>query len=379
MQRRLIGLIGIDDPVVLAALRTAFADDPQVQLLHRTSFGYGNLPDWRSFSGVVMHARTATDRMFMEQCQRPAVAILDHQEEAWPQVRIDDEAIGRAAAHSLREAGCERLFGFGVNRHPWSRNRLAGFAAVAGKAGALLTDPQRIGDPYGPHAKQVRQCFRECFTGISVPVGLFGVDRGMVLNLLHLLEEAPPGLPPVEVAGVHEKADVECSENRVHKIQRPLAQVGRVAALMLRGLLATGNLEQPSIIIRDVDVLAPVHLRGTQVEDPIIRRALAVCYQYYTNQLSVDDLAQMAGVQRRTLERACRVHLNRTPLQVLQAIRIDFACEHLKNSTMAIRAIAAAVGFGSEDRFAACFRRQMGMTASAYRAQHHDQPTETTR
>jgi transcriptional regulator GlxA family with amidase domain len=115
-------------------------------------------------------------------------------------------------------------------------------------------------------------------------------------------------------------------------------------------------------------VLHPRRFLPPGLSDPLVLQAVEFIEDGIDQALGVDDLATLLGVNRRSLERAFRHHLQRSVLQVVQHLRIRRACQLLDLSDRPVRGIAEAVGFGSIDRFMACFKRETGMTAREWRS-----------
>ncbi|WP_323183165.1 helix-turn-helix domain-containing protein [Paraburkholderia sp. CNPSo 3076] len=53
----------------------------------------------------------------------------------------------------------------------------------------------------------------------------------------------------------------------------------------------------------------------------------------------------------------------------MRQLRLDFACTELTRGRLSLAAIAEAAGFADQSHFTRVFRRRMGLTPGAYRAQ----------
>jgi AraC family transcriptional regulator len=53
----------------------------------------------------------------------------------------------------------------------------------------------------------------------------------------------------------------------------------------------------------------------------------------------------------------------------VRQLRLDFACAQLTSGRHSLAAIAQAAGFADQSHFTRVFRRRMGLTPGAYRAQ----------
>lgn len=81
---------------------------------------------------------------------------------------------------------------------------------------------------------------------------------------------------------------------------------------------------------------------------------------------SMDDVAAMLGMHRRTLDRHLRAH-NLHYSEILEGVKADVARQLLRGSTMQVQQIAVTLHFSSAANFATAFRRWTGVTPSEYR------------
>jgi len=92
--------------------------------------------------------------------------------------------------------------------------------------------------------------------------------------------------------------------------------------------------------------------------------------QKYSNDLSVEQMCEMANLSRAVLFRQFKRYFNETPLNYLNRIRIEHASQMLLNTDMNIEEIAAATGFSDGVYFARRFRTANGMPPSQFRKQY---------
>lgn len=116
---------------------------------------------------------------------------------------------------------------------------------------------------------------------------------------------------------------------------------------------------------------APVHRRGP---DRRIRRAVARVAADFASDLSVDALAQEAGMSRFAFLRTFRAQTGQTPYQHLLSVRLAHAARLLAAPAAAgrraptILEIALASGFRDPGRFARMFRARYGHLPRVHRA-----------
>lgn len=83
--------------------------------------------------------------------------------------------------------------------------------------------------------------------------------------------------------------------------------------------------------------------------------------------ISIDELADVAHMSRRTFTRRFREATGTTVTQWLAAERVALAQSLLESSSCSMESIASQVGFGSADLLRRRFREQLGLAPSAYR------------
>jgi AraC-like DNA-binding protein len=90
----------------------------------------------------------------------------------------------------------------------------------------------------------------------------------------------------------------------------------------------------------------------------------------FRDALDGSRLAKMAGLSLRQFSRKFRSTFQTTPRDYLMRMRILHACSLLANGDLPITEVALQSGFYDHSDFARQFRRQMGLSASTYRATH---------
>ncbi len=89
--------------------------------------------------------------------------------------------------------------------------------------------------------------------------------------------------------------------------------------------------------------------------------------EHLCGDLRVERLAERAGMSPRTFARVYAEKMGLTPARMVEKIRIEAVRRNLEETDMPIKQIAAACGFGNEERLRRAFARQMGTTPADYR------------
>jgi AraC family transcriptional regulator, melibiose operon regulatory protein len=88
---------------------------------------------------------------------------------------------------------------------------------------------------------------------------------------------------------------------------------------------------------------------------------------FFTNQVSIDDVSTHAGISSRHFTRLFFQEMGMTVQDYLSILRIKKAKDLLQNSDMGITQIAYSLGFNSSQYFTTCFKRIEHVTPTNYR------------
>ena len=99
-----------------------------------------------------------------------------------------------------------------------------------------------------------------------------------------------------------------------------------------------------------------------------LREARDMVQEQFTQPLSLRDIAQRVGVHPVSLARAFREHYRGTIGDTIRQLRIQFACQKLCASNAPLSEIAYEAGFADQSHFTRTFKRIMGLSPSAFRA-----------
>ncbi len=104
----------------------------------------------------------------------------------------------------------------------------------------------------------------------------------------------------------------------------------------------------------------------SSLSDPRLSKAIEAIHFEYHNALSLDDLAQIAGMSRSGFALNFKKHVGIPPMDYLTNWRMDIACELLESRTHSVGEVAFAVGYESESAFSFAFNRVIGCRPGFY-------------
>ena len=103
-----------------------------------------------------------------------------------------------------------------------------------------------------------------------------------------------------------------------------------------------------------------------------IKQMMVYVQEHYGEPITIDALSQAAHISRRMCFRLFRDYLHMTPVEYINAHRIQIACRMLAEDTHSITEIAYLCGLGSGSYFGKLFREAKGCTPQEYRRHWHD-------
>jgi AraC-like DNA-binding protein len=202
-----------------------------------------------------------------------------------------------------------------------------------------------------------------------------------LVNILFDLEQL--GLPPVDVAalpGYHVLFDLEPRYRERDRFRSRLRlgppQLRGVAALIDRLEMelaeqrpGSGFASLATFMLLLADLCRFYSLVEDPAVQPLLRLGNLISYldQHYSDNLTLDDLARVACLSRRSLTRSFRNAYGDSPIDYLIRLRLDRAAVLLQDTDLTVLDIAQQVGFADSNYFARAFRRHYGASPTAYR------------
>jgi len=104
--------------------------------------------------------------------------------------------------------------------------------------------------------------------------------------------------------------------------------------------------------------------------NPFIKKVIGYMENHYSNDLSLDILADHCRISKFYLIKLFKEVLGCTPSQYLLGIRLEHAKHLLLNTNLDITRICFEVGFGSLNTFERVFKKRWGITISEFRKKY---------
>ena len=110
-----------------------------------------------------------------------------------------------------------------------------------------------------------------------------------------------------------------------------------------------------------------VMTRPMEVKDALIADCQSWIAENYEIESPVECMVKRSGLGARTFARRFRSATGYTPMDYVQALRIEEAKQALEREQLSIDEIAAAVGYEDGSSFGRAFKKRVGITPAAYR------------
>lgn len=107
--------------------------------------------------------------------------------------------------------------------------------------------------------------------------------------------------------------------------------------------------------------------------EPVDSKGISRVIEFFQDnpscQYSLEDVARVADMDRYRFIRTFKTQTGKTPHGYLTDLKIERACQYLRDSRMSMTDICIACGFSDSSHFSTVFKRRIGMPPSQYRRQ----------
>ena len=110
--------------------------------------------------------------------------------------------------------------------------------------------------------------------------------------------------------------------------------------------------------------------KGKRMQDYYIREALSYIEQNFQNDISVEDIASVCGINRSYFGKIFKEATDKTPQQFLITYRMIKATELLKLTKLSIHDISLAVGYENQLHFSRAFKNVYGVSPAIWRKEN---------
>jgi LacI family transcriptional regulator len=294
-----------------------------------------------------------------------------------PSVVADDREVGREAARHLMSRGLRDFAGFGYWISDWDRERAAGFRAAVKAAGHTYRaygEPDADGDTDdpAPATQGHHQRILAWLTSLPRPVGVLAGCDSWGASLISYARLAGLRVPEdVCVVGVdNDDTQCELATPPLSSVPVPWARMGQMAAELIVDALAGRMLPSEPVRVTPASTVIRQSSDLIAVDDPDVAKALSVIHEHADRPLTVAQILRKVPVFQHRLERKFRQHVGRRMTQEIRRVHVERAKRLLVSTELQMPAVAQRSGFGSASKLSTAFKRETGMTPTAFRRRY---------
>ncbi|MEM8734177.1 MAG: DNA-binding transcriptional regulator [Planctomycetota bacterium] len=332
-------------------------------------------PDWLAdWNGDGIIARIESEQI-SEKLGRLEVPIVDvsaarHSPKV-PFVETNDERIAKLATEHFLQRGFQHFAFCGDPGFAWSPMRCRHFERFVGEAGGKLERYDSISrwDTEYSWTKEKKR-LGEWIASLPQPIGIWACYDIKAQQVLEVCREQEIAVPEsVAVLGVdNDELVCELSSPPLSSVIPDVRRTGYVAASLLDQMIRGIDVPAEGHFIEPLGVATRQSTDILAIDDDDVSRALQFIRENAWRGVSVAEVLATVPLSRRVLESRFRKQLGRTPHQEIMRLRIERVKQMLLGTELNLASIAHRCGFQNPEYMTVAFRREVGMTPSAYRA-----------
>lgn len=111
-------------------------------------------------------------------------------------------------------------------------------------------------------------------------------------------------------------------------------------------------------------------VQSSRMSDYYIKEAINYIEQNFQNNITIEDIAAVCGINRSYFGKIFRKSIGRSPQEFLMTYRMVKATELLKLTSLSIAEVGSAVGYENQLHFSRAFKTIYGVSPREWRNQH---------
>jgi LacI family transcriptional regulator len=292
----------------------------------------------------------------------------------FPNVRVDNEPVGRLAAAHFLERGLRQFGYIGPPHQLFSVERRAAFCRALEQSGHAVacyhTSDKIPFDPLGRRWDLDRGIYR-WLRKLPKPVGVFVPGDDWGVQVAEACRQVGLRVPEdVALLGVDDDdLDCELSRPRLSSVRLPTERIGYEAAALLDRLLAGAKPPPAPILLPPTGVATRRSTEMLAIDDPDVVAAVRFIREQAHLPIRVDDVLREAPVGRRTLERRFHKALGWGLGEEIRRAHLERARRLLARTDLPMKVVAEQAGFSGIRHMGVVFRQELGLPPTAYRRQ----------
>ncbi len=282
-------------------------------------------------------------------------------------VRVDDHAIGQAAAAYLLERGFRRFAFVGHERHLAMARREQSFISALGASNQSVEcfhgSTERVGRRWWPPGmyKWIKR--------VEKPAAVFCCNDLRASALLVACRRAGIRVPEdIAVLGVDDDDVFATLQGRpISTVPVPTQTIAAHAMDMLVTLIEGKKPARKLVQVAPQPIITRASTDVMAVSDELVRDGLAYIRANFERGVNIKRMVNDLAVSRPTLDKRFLEALGRTPAGEVRRLQLEKTKSLLSTTELSMPKVAMRGGFSSAQQLSVSFRRMVGMTPMQYR------------
>ncbi|MGC3991752.1 MAG: DNA-binding transcriptional regulator [Chthoniobacteraceae bacterium] len=349
-----------------------FTSPPTLDTAGESALTFRSMRGWKGDAMIAM----SNDEQELREIRRSGMPTVNlaaglKKSHGVPRVMVNHFLAGQMAADHLLERGLRHLAFFGWKGQWYSEQRQAGFAKRAAESGATCEAFLQASREESNRSWPERIAgVAEWLLSLPRPTGIFAVQDYRALLLIEACQEAELRIPDdIAVIGMDNDETVcEHCTPTLTSVSRNSDRVGWEVAALLDRMMRGESAPMEDLLLEPDGVVARQSTDMLYCAEPVVQLALDFMRAKLHEQFNIEQLAEHAGVSKRTLETRFRESLHTSPHDFLTKLRVQHAQALMQlPQKRTIEETALECGFGTAPAFYAAFRRIVGESPGTYR------------
>jgi len=303
----------------------------------------------------------------------PTIIIECNEEDlALPYIVTEEVAIGRMAANHLIDRGFQSFAFCGIHNMLWSRKRCESFCATVKEAGY---DTHVYVQPKSKASRSLekeRHFISKWLESLPKPIGLMACNDDRGQYLLELCKIAGMNVPAnIAVIGVdNDELVCDLSDPPLSSVALNTHKAGYTAAELLETMMAGRKTNISKILVPPIHIVTRQSTNILAIEDEVVAMAVSYILTHANKPIQVSDVAEVAAVSRRTLQKRFLKLLRMSVHQYICHARVEQISRMLLESNAPTYRIALILGYPNAGSLSRTFSKKKGMSPLAFRMRY---------
>jgi LacI family transcriptional regulator len=204
--------------------------------------------------------------------------------------------------------------------------------------------------------------------GLPLPAAVYCENdyiARLVCSAAELLGLDVPG--QLSVLGAGDFRIATADRPAISTTPRRIESIGHAAARVLFDWISTGGPQPADVLLPPEPIIVRQSTAGPDAADDDIAEAARIIDAEACAGLTVEALCDRVGLSKVTVSARFAARFATTPGARIRQVRVDRAKRLLAESRLSVADVATATGFDDQSKFGKFFKRETGLTPTAFR------------